>query len=897
MIDMKSAGAGRYIHPFAKGVPAAGPVTLEVLGGKGINLVELTNAGFRVPPGFVVTTAAYKKFVEANRLQERILELAGRAPDDFEEISAQIRELFASGPVPRELAAEVAAAYARLTESGGEAVAVRSSATAEDLPEASFAGQQDTYLNVRGEAAVLDAVRSCWGSLWTARAMSYRAQQNIPSSDVALAVVVQRMVMAEAAGIMFTANPVTGARDEVVVNAAWGLGEAIVGGHVTPDTYVVDKHSGKVRETQISEKTVMTAATEQGTAESEVAADRRHARVLDDGHVTQLAVVGREVEAHYKGHQDIEWCLAKGEFYLVQARPITSLPVDPAEVAAARQAEIAEVRKRAEDRGRVRWAIYNLAETLKSPTPLTWDVIGRWMGGSGGFVGMYLDLGYFPSKRVMTEGMLNLIGGRIYADLERHAELFFDQWPQEYDVEAAPDATALLEGPPTKFNFTRAGGRFLLRLPLYLFKMIRQGRRMKRLARRCLDTFNNEVRPKFEEYVREARARRLDAMSDAELLAELERRETAFNGIVREAEKTSTIAVYFHGRLTGTLTDLLGEERAQDLIGRLTKGLDDDKTFEQSCDLHGVAMGQIPMEKFIAEYGHRAAGEFELAEPRWYEETSYLEQQVASYRRGHSGITVEPHENHANQKRQRLEAEKELTAILAEAGGSSLEEEIRADMAGAQKYLPYRETSKHYYMMAYALIRDAIQVLAGRWGLGGDIYFLRWAELAAFAAHPARRDELLAEIRQRRGRWEALKVLEMPDFIDSDDAEAIGRPVEMSAAGEGVLKGKGVAPGTQSGTARIVNSPKEAGDLGPDYVLVCTSTDPGWTPLFVHARGVVVERGGMLSHGAIVARDFGIPCVVLANATRLLPPGAHIRLDGNRGTVEILGAAAKEGAK
>jgi phosphohistidine swiveling domain-containing protein len=887
--------SGTCVHHFDPTRPDNRTAPLEVLGGKGCNLCELSKAGFPVPPGFVVTTAAYDHFLEANGLREKVIAAASKVDpahaDGLEACSLEIRKLFAGCEVPEELAREICTAYSRMGAAADHSVAVRSSATAEDLPEASFAGQQDTYLNVRGEEALLKAVRSCWSSLWTARAISYRAQQNIPNDQVALAAVIQRMVLSEASGVMFTANPITGARNEILINASWGLGESIVGGHVTPDSLVIDKASGKVKEVTVSEKAVMTLATHQGTVEKEITDESRHARVLDDAKAAELAAIGKKIEEHYQSPQDIEWCLAGGKFYIVQARPITALPVSPEEVEAARRDEIGWVKKYAEAHGKSQWAIYNLAETLKSPTPLTWDIVGGFMGGSGGFIRMYRDLGYFPSDRVGREGVLDLIGGRIYAHLERHAELFFDQWPLEYDPAAATDMTTMIEAPPTKFNFERAGMDFLRRMPVYIVKMIRQGRRMKKLSRRYLDEFVNEVVPKFMEYAKAVRAKDLSRMTEAELLAELDAREAAFNEIGREAEKTSSIAGYFHGSLSGTLEQAMGIKAGQELVSRLIGGLDNDRSMQQSIDLYRVAQGDMPMEKFIEEYGHRTVGEFELSEPRWSEDPGYIRQQAETYR-GLKGKS--PEESHRHQKEQRLLAEKQLGQALAENGASSLEEDVRRDLAGAQRYLPYRETSKYYYMMALALVRWNLEELARRWNLGGDIYFLRRKELAEF---PARREELKAEIAKRKVRWEALQRLEVPELISSDDPEAIGRPEELAAGKDGVFAGKGLAAGSEVGIARIVHSPKNAGDLGPNYILVCTSTDPGWTPLFVNARGVIVERGGMLSHGAIVARDFGIPCVALHNATKLIPNGAEIRVDGNRGQVELIGAAAAAAAK
>ena len=301
---------------------------LEV-GGKGASLARLVAAGLPVPPGFHVTTAAYRRFVAANDLQDRILAAVSAAtadqPATLEAASSQIADLFAQSAIPDEIADAIRRAYAAL---GGDdlPVAVRSSATAEDLPEMSFAGQQETYLNMRGETRVLDAVKRCWASLWTARAIGYRARNHIPPQDVSLAVVIQELVPADAAGILFTANPVTGSRSQVMINAAWGLGEAIVGGQVTPDTVVVDKASGAIIDQQINDKEVMTVRTPDGTHEEPVPADRRKQPVLSPALAAELARIGVQIEALYGQPMDIEWALHGSRVYIVQARPITALP-------------------------------------------------------------------------------------------------------------------------------------------------------------------------------------------------------------------------------------------------------------------------------------------------------------------------------------------------------------------------------------------------------------------------------------------------------------------------------------------------------------------------------------------------------------------------------------------
>ena len=303
--------------------------SLATVGGKGANLSQLVQAGFPVPAGFLISTAAYWAFVQDNDLQPQIVALASSgATTDFEDVSAAIRQLFERGSIPLQVVTAIQQAYAALCPEGEAPIplAVRSSATVEDLPGASFAGQQETYLNVRGEQDVLQAVKRCWSSLWTSRALAYRARQGIDPATVSLAVVVQVLVQADVAGILFTANPLSGARDEIVMDAAWGLGEAIVSGLVTPDHFIADKATGTIKQVVVADKAVMTAPTSTGTEERAVEADRRHAQVLDAAQVAQLVRLGSAIEAHYTTPQDIEWCLAGNQFWIVQSRPITTLP-------------------------------------------------------------------------------------------------------------------------------------------------------------------------------------------------------------------------------------------------------------------------------------------------------------------------------------------------------------------------------------------------------------------------------------------------------------------------------------------------------------------------------------------------------------------------------------------
>src|SRR5579884_140195 len=307
--------------------------TLEMVGGKGASLARMAAAGLPVPAGFHITTAAYRCFVAEHGLQEEILSALSAAspnqPATLDAASQQIAALFAARTMPDAITTAIRQAYAKLG-TGNQPVAVRSSATAEDLPEMSFAGQQETYLNMQGEAMVLDAVKRCWASLWTARAIGYRVQHGIAQEEVSLAVVVQELVPAEAAGILFTANPLTGARDQVMINAAWGLGEAIVSGQVSPDTLLVDKANLTIIQQDVSEKEVMTVRTPTGTHEEAVPAEKRNQPVLSPAQAAALARIAVQIEQLYARPMDIEWTFHDAHFSIVQARPITALPDPPA---------------------------------------------------------------------------------------------------------------------------------------------------------------------------------------------------------------------------------------------------------------------------------------------------------------------------------------------------------------------------------------------------------------------------------------------------------------------------------------------------------------------------------------------------------------------------------------
>lgn len=353
------------------------------------------------------------------------------------------------------------------------------------------------------------------------------------------------------------------------------------------------------------------------------------------------------------------------------------------------------------------------------------------------------------------------------------------------------------------------------------------------------------------------------------------------NAFGKESLKPAFFGGIALNALEALLVQLMGEAEGARLASTLTMALENDSTYEQDALLFRVAKDGASLDEFIERYGHRAAGEMELSEPRWREDSTYLEQVIAQIRRSQGRSMTEIHRENV---RKFEEAKSALPASLAKWGGSSFAEEIDEHLAEARALLPYRETAKHFLMMGYELIRLALLELARRWDTGNDIFFLHLDELDQFES---RREELQTQISRRKTRWKSAQRLELPDVIDSEHLSHLGMPRVFENATE--WQGDAVSAGVASGTARIVFNPREVEELGTDYVLVCPSTDPGWTPLFINARALIIERGGVLSHGAIVARDFGIPAIVCPGATGFLQSGERLHVDGNSGKITRLG--------
>lgn len=844
------------------GKDAIGPA-----GGKGANLGEMTRAGLPVPPGFVLLTSAYRAFVAANQLQGEIVRLAGPVqPDDAasaDEASAAIRALFDQGAIPPEVAAAVLEAYGAL---GGGTVAVRSSATAEDLPGASFAGQQETYLNISGNEAVLAAVKRCWSSLWTPRAISYRARQSIGPDEVALAVVIQRQINAEAAGVLFTANPVTGHRRQMVIDGAWGLGESVVSGLVTPDHWVADGTTGAIIEAQVQRKLTMTVRTATGTEQQPVPEDLQLKPCLDAAGVGALVALGRKVAAHYGSPQDLEWALADGRFYLVQSRPITTLFPLPAPEPPA-------------DAGLRVYLCGNMLQGILEPlTPMglyCFQMIGY---GAGKLVGQAMP----PGETAPAVKQAHM---RMYIDATtglRHPRVrkVIMTVPQIIDRPMGLALKALAErerridpvpGPmPVRLRFSLAA----VIVPRMIMTVLspRIGRRM---ALRDMDRFIRE---------REEAAAR--ATTFAQKIAFVRQIPNLLPRIARLGP-VMLPAVGLRFVVEDKLQEWLGDAAG---FQPVVRALPHNPTTQMDLELWRVsrrlmAEGAHPtadhpaVQAFLAKYGHRGVREIDIGMPRWSDDPAHVLNVLVGYLAQGDEADAEAHFRRGAEAAEA--AIPPLVAAVRQRKGWLKAAFMRFLLRRVRELAGMREYPKFYAVKTIAINRQVLQsagadlVAQGRLDQPEDIFFLTLPEAESGGDLRAMVSERRAEYTRELGRRA------VPRILTSEGEAIYGAP----PAAEGALVGTPASAGVYEGRVRVIHDPKGA-RLEPGEVLVAPGTDPAWTPLFLTAGALVMEIGGVMSHGSVVAREYGIPAVVgVAGATERLKTGDRVRVDGETGQV------------
>lgn len=849
--------------------------TREVVGGKGASLARMALAGLPVPWGYHVTTNSYRRFVAENDLQPLILNaLEGldiSNPGTLESASKTIKGLFASSPIPAKVARVIVQAYDALP-GASPAVAIRSSATAEDLPEASFAGQQETYLNVSGADAVLEAVRKCWASLWTGRAIAYRARQAISSEGVALAVVVQLLVPAEAAGILFTANPMNGRRDQMLVNASWGLGEAIVGGGVTPDSLTLEAGTGKVIKHQIGEKLVQTVRVDGGITEAPVPEKLRRLAVLRDEQASDLAKLGIQIESLYGMPMDIEWTLAGDKFSIVQARPITALPgAEPSPPVEWKLPKGAYAAMR-----------NNIVELMIDPlTPLfkTFGLKAINTSMNRMMVEFLGDGGVLPGEPIIAVNQYAYYNGSVkFGPMVRTI------------LTARQILSRMLTGAVERWT---EEGR-----PLYL-ETVERCRNSEWEGLSAIELLN--AAGQLAEAAIDAYGALVSGVIPAAWMSEawftwtyklVKRRGDppastflmGFDSLPIRAEKSLyDIAVWAQKRLE------LAAYLLETPTSQLTAQLDGDQA-PPSVDAADWRDWQLRFKDHLDDYGHTIYN-LDFSNPVPADDPAPVIETLKMFL---SGEGANPHE------RQRATVERRHAAIQAmvERLRGRWLKSFQRNLKRAQKYAPLREDGLADVGLGYPLLRQMFAELGRRFVQGGmiedpaDIY---WLESGEVEDAVAKLDEGLAlesledVIPVRKAAWQTARRLAPPLALPQIKIFGVDLMAHRAKKGVGEsLKGVAASPGTVTAPACLLHGPEDFSKMKMGDVLVASLTTPAWTPLFARASAVVTDIGGPLSHGSIVAREYGIPAVLgTGTATTRISHGEMITVDGTDGKVYL----------
>jgi len=852
--------------------------TLEQVGGKGISLNRMVNAALPVPGGYHVTTDAYRQFVAENDLQPSIMEaletIQDSHPETLEAVSQEITQMFMDASIPADVASAVVQAYASLPGLN-PAVAVRSSATAEDLPEASFAGQQETYLNVSGADAVLEAARKCWASLWTARAISYRARQGIESRNVALAVVIQRLVNAEAAGILFTANPLNGRRDQMVLNASWGLGEAVVGGLVTPDTITLAKPSGVVIGRETADKLVQTVRVNGGTAEEPITENLRRVPVITDGQAAKLVRLGNQIETLYEMPMDIEWALADGQFAIVQARPITALPEPEPPVPSEWKLP----------KGAYAAMRNNIVELMTDPlTPL------------------FKTFGLTAVNTSMDRTMDGFLGG----------------------VDVLPDNPIIAVNEYAYYNGSVKFGP--------MFKIVLDTRGiLKRMFTGAVERWTDDERPKYIGFVNSWVSQPWRERSSTEILdAARQLAEAAidaymalvsgvipaawmseawftwrykfikrkgdpeaptylmgFNSLPIRAEKVLyDLAQWTLDRVR--LVDTIQNMPTGDLIEMLSAG-----ESPQGVDAKDLQAWIHKFSAYLKDYGHMIYN-LDFGNPVPADDPSPV---LETFKLFLSDGGTNPHHRQQTSENRRKEA---IEMIKTRLKGRRLKAFMK-NLNRAQKYAPLREDGLADVGLSYPLLRKMLLEVGIRFVDAGildqskDIFWLTQGEVAE-AALGLDRDESLEIlspiIPQRRAAWRAARKAEPPLMLPQIKVFGVDL-AELKSGGlkrqkDDALRGVAASPGVVTAPACVLHGPEDFGKMNTGDVLVASLTTPAWTLLFARASAIVTDIGGPLSHGSIVAREYGIPAVLGTGvATTRIKDGQTITVDGSEGIIQL----------
>ncbi|MBM0202492.1 phosphoenolpyruvate synthase [Micromonospora sp. STR1s_5] len=846
------------------------------VGGKAAHLGALSRIdGIRVPAGFCVTTAAFRRIMaQTPSIDDRLDQLSRLSPDDREAIrtlSAEIRRSVEETPIPGDLAAAITSTLDRFGERA--AYAVRSSATAEDTPTASFAGQQDTYLNVVGPEAILRHISRCWASLFTERAVIYRLRNGVDHRTVQMAVVVQQMVFPDASGILFTADPVTGNRKVATVDASFGLGEALVSGLVNPDVFTV-RDGEVVAGTVAAKQRAVTALPGGGTREVAIDRQRQEQPALTRAQVVRLVGLGRRIEAHFGRPQDIEWCLVDDDFQIVQSRPITTLfPIPAADdqenhvyLSVGHQQMMTDAMR---PLGLSMWQLTAIAAMLEA-------------GGR-----LFVDATRLLASPTSRAGFLTMAGKSD--PLMRHAlETLIDRGDF---VPTLPDGG----GPP---RLTTGGASTSIETdPAIVTELIERSKASIAALRRDIATVTGTALFDFLLKAFQEHKRVLgDPLNMQAIMAGMEATwwlNDQLHEWLGEKNGADTLTLSAPGNVTSemglALLDVADVIRPYPEVVAFLQDVAHDDFLVELPKVAGGAEARAAIEAYLDRYGMRCVGEIDITRPRWSERPSTLVpvllDNIKLFEPGAARRRFEQGQQQAQQRAQEV-----LTRLRALPDGQQKADETARMIDRVRTFTGYREYPKYDIISRYFIYKQALLAEAERLVRAGvlteteDVFYLTFEEFHEVARTHRVDDEL---IRQRRDAFRSYQALTPPRVLTSD-GEAISGAYRRDDVPAGALAGVPVSSGTVEGRARVILDMAQA-DLEAGDILVTAHTDPSWTPLFVGIAGLVTEVGGLMTHGAVIAREYGLPAVVsVLDATRLIRDGQRIRVHGSDGYVEIL---------
>lgn len=855
---------------------------LELAGGKGLNLGQLSKIpAIRVPEGFCITTRGYRQAVGGTReilaLMDQLSGLNAKQRGQIGEISLKIREAIEKVDIPSE-AVEAAAHHLSLLGTD-HAYAVRSSATAEDLPQASFAGQQDTYLNITGLDAILQHIRKCWASLFTDRAVIYRLQNGINHRQVKLAVIVQRMVFPQASGILFTADPVSGNRNIVSIDAGFGLGEALVSGIVSADNYKV--REGQIVERRIASKTAaIYGRPEGGTAIRELNSEQQSAQVLNAGQIVQLAQLGRQIEAHFGCPQDIEWCLAEDGFFIVQSRPITTLfPVPEAP----------------DQENRVYLSVGHQQMMTDAMKPLglsfylmTTPARMRTAGGR-----LFVDVTPMLASPAARESFLNTMGqsdplikdalttviARDFIRMQPESQITLNA---AQGGKGAPTADSR---PPVELDPSMVTG-LIKRWEASIedLKQALQGKSGVALLDFIVEDFGQ-----LKKMITDPQSVKIimAAMGASAWINE------KMNEWLSEKNAADTLSQSVEGNVTSemglALLDVADVIRPYPQVIDYLEHVQGERFLEELGKLEGGQEARNAIEGYLSKYGMRCAGEIDVTKSRWSEKPATLIPlilgNVRNFAHGASKRKFMQGRQEALAKEQEL-----LQRLRQLPDGEKKADETKKRIELIRNFSGYREYPKYNMINRYFVYKQALLGEAGRLVQAGvihdseDIFYLTLLELRDAVHSRTVNQEMIKRRKEEFALYEKLT----PPRVLTSEGERLSGAYPKEKLPPGALVGLAVSAGVIEGRARVILKMEEA-NLEEGDILVTKFTDPSWTPLFVSIKGLITEVGGLMTHGSVIAREYGLPAVVgVEDATNIIKDGQRIRINGTDGYIEIL---------